>query len=198
MERLALDVTKTFNSCWNWLWSSDLHKQFYLHKPFTTHFIFYLFQALHQVTYSAYVHLFHLLSFFQQSNDKTQVLLFPSKVLCFYILDCVVHISNHLNIPHTPNPLFHPISFLSSRMHSLISLKSYTASCITNLDNSVHPFHFPSTSSSFHTHYPFASRMLCYTIHASFSTKKCTLSHILFQLITHFRFSPFCLNATQR
>ena len=90
---------------------------------------------------------------------------------------------NHLIIPHTPNPLFHPISFFSSRMHSLISLKSYTVSCITNLDNSVHPFHFPSsTSSSFHTHYQSVFRMLCYTIYPSLSTKKCTLPHILLQL----------------
>ena len=55
---------------------------------------------------------------------------------------------NHLNIPHTPNPLFHPISFFSSLTHSLISFKSYTVSCITNLDNSVHPFHFPSSTFS--------------------------------------------------
>ena len=85
-------------------------------------------------------------------------------------------------------------------MHSLISFKSYTVSYITNLDNSVHPFHpsSPSTFFSLHTPYQFASRMLCNTIHASFSTKKCTEPHILFQLITQFRFSPFCLNATQR
>ena len=149
---MTLDVTKTFNSCWNWLWSSDLHKQFYLHKLFTTHFVFYLFRTLHQVTYSTYLQLFHLFSFFQQSNDKTQVLLFPPKVLCwFYVLDCIVHVSNHLNILHTPNPLFHPISFFSSLTHSLISFKSYTASCITNHDNSVHPFH-PSSSSFFFVH----------------------------------------------
>ena len=73
--------------------------------------IYYLFQALHQVTYSTYLTLFHLFSFFQQSNDKTQVLLFPPKVLCFYVLGCIVHVSNHLNIPHTPNPLF-PSNFL--------------------------------------------------------------------------------------
>ena len=89
---------------------------------------------------------------------------------------------NHLNIPHTPNPLFHPISFFSSLTHSLISFKSYTVSCITNLDNSVHPFHFPSTSSSFHTHYQSAFRMMCNTMYTSFSTKKCTLQHILLQL----------------
>ena len=100
MERLALDVTKTFNSCWNWLWSSDFHKQFYLHKLFTTHFIFYLFQTLHQVTYFTYLHLFHLFSFFQQSNDKTQVLLFPPKVLCcFYVLGCIVHVSKSFEHP---------------------------------------------------------------------------------------------------
>ena len=87
---------------------------------------------------------------------------------------------NHLSIPHTPNPLFHPISFFSSQVHSLISFKSYTASCITQLDNSVHPFHFPS--SSFHTHYHSAFRMLCNTMYPSFSTKKCTLPHILLQL----------------
>ena len=52
---------------------------------------------------------------------------------------------NHLSIQHTPNPLFHPISFFPSQTHSLFSFKSYTASYITNLDNSVHPFHFPSS-----------------------------------------------------
>ena len=93
---------------------------------------------------------------------------------------------NHLNIPHTPNPLFHPISFFSSLTHSLISFKSYTVSCITNLDNSVHPFHFPS--SSFHTPYQSAFRMLCNTIYTSFSTKKCTLPHILLQLKLCYRF----------
>ena len=88
---------------------------------------------------------------------------------------------NHLSIPHTPNPLFHPISFFSSQMHSLISFKSYTASYITNLDNSVHP-NYPSSSSSstFSSHTPFHSafRMLFNAIHASFSTKKCTEPHI--------------------
>ena len=103
---------------------------------------------------------------------------------------------NHLSIPHTPNLLFHPISFFSSQMHSLISFKSYTASCITNLDNSVNPFHFPC--SSLHTPCHSTSKMLCNTIYPSFSTKKCTLPHILFQPITHFRFSPFCLHVTQR
>ena len=42
---------------------------------------------------------------------------------------------------------FHPNSFFSSLTHSLISFKSYTVSYITNHDNSVHPFHFPSSSS---------------------------------------------------
>ena len=112
VERLALDVTKTFNSCWNWLLSSDFHKQFYLHKLFTTHFIYYLFRTLHQVTYSAYVHLFDLLSFFQQSNDKTQVLLFPPKVLCCFMFWIVLFVFlNHLSIQYTPNPLF-PSKFL--------------------------------------------------------------------------------------
>ena len=99
---------------------------------------------------------------------------------------------NHLNIPHTPNPLFHPISFFSSQIHSLNSFKSYIVSCITNLDNSVHPFHFPC--SSFHTHYQSAFRMLCYTIYPSFSTKKCTLPHILSQLKLCSRFE-FLLHA---
>ena len=93
---------------------------------------------------------------------------------------------NHLNIPHTPNPLFHSLPFFSSLTHSLISFKSYTVSCITNLDNSVHPFHFPS--SSFHTPYQSAFRMLCNTIYISFSTKKCTLPHILLQLKLCYRF----------
>ena len=97
---------------------------------------------------------------------------------------------NHLSIPHIPNPLFHPISFFSSLTQSLIYFKSYTVSYITNLDNSVHPFHFPSSTSSFsfHTHYHSAFRMLYNTIHASFSTKKCTQPHILLQLKLCYRF----------
>ena len=114
------------------------------------------------------------------SHPKSFVFMFWIVLLMFL---------NHLNIPHTPNPLFHPISFFSSLMHSLNSFRSYTVSCITNLDNSVHPFHFPSsTSSSSHTPYQSALRMLYNTIHASFSTKKCTLPHILFQLKYCYRF----------
>ena len=94
-----MDVTKTFNLYRNWLLSSDFHKQFYLHKLFTTHFIFYPFRTLNQVTYFTYLLIFHLFSFFQQSNDKTQVLLFPHKVLCFYVLDCIVHVSKSFEHP---------------------------------------------------------------------------------------------------
>ena len=108
---MTLDVTKTFNSCWNWLWSSDFNKQFYLHKLFTTHFVFYLFRTLHQVTYSTYLHLFHLFSFFQQSNDKTQVLLFPPKVLCFYVLDCNIRVSKSFEHPTHSKSTF-PSNFL--------------------------------------------------------------------------------------
>ena len=71
VKRLALDVTITFNLYRNWLWSSDFHKQYYLHKPFTTHFVFYLFQTLHQVTYPSYLHLFHL--FFSFNNQMTKL-----------------------------------------------------------------------------------------------------------------------------
>ena len=186
MERLALDVTNTFNSYRNWLWSSDFHKQFYLHKLFTTHFIFYPFRALHQVTYSTSLHLFHLFSFFQQSNDKTQVLLFPLKVLCFYVLDGIVRVSKSFEHPTHSKSTLHPISFFSSLTHSLISFISYTVSCITNLENSVHPFHFPY--SSLHTHYQSAFKMLCKTIYPSFSTKKCKQPHILFRLKLCYRF----------
>ena len=108
---MTLDVTKTFNSCWNWLWSSDFHKQFYLQKLFTTHFVFYLFRALHHVAYSTYLPLFHLFSFFQQSNDKTQVLLFLLKVLCFYVLDCIVHVSKSFEHPTHSKSTF-PSNFL--------------------------------------------------------------------------------------
>ena len=80
---------------------------------FTTHFIFYLFRTLHQVTYSTYLPLFHLFSFFQQSNDKTQVLLFPSKVLCFYVLDCIVHVSKSFEHPTHSKSTF-PSKFLLS------------------------------------------------------------------------------------
>ena len=101
-----------------------------------------------------------------------------SFVFMFWIV--LLMFLNHLNIPRTPNPLFHPISFFPSQKHSLISFKSYIVSYITNLDDSVHPFHFPC--SSFHTPYQSAFRMLYNTIYPSLSTKKCTLPHILFQL----------------
>ena len=58
---------------------------------------------------------------------------------------------NHFSTHTLQIHFFHPISFFSSQMHSLISFKSYTVSCITNLDNSVHPFH-PSSSSFFFAH----------------------------------------------
>ena len=104
----------------------------------------------------------------------------PTKSFVFIFWIVWFMFLNHLNIPYTPNPLFHPISFFSSRIHSLISFRSYTASCITNLDNSVHPFHpSSSNSSSFHTPYQSASTILCNTIYPSFSTNQCTLPHIL-------------------
>ena len=111
MKRLALDVTITFNSCWNWLWSSDFHKQYYLHKPFTTHFVFYLFQTLHQVTYPSYLHLFHL--FFSFNNQLTKLKYCYSHLKSFVFMFWIVIFVflNHLNIPHTPNPLF-PSNFL--------------------------------------------------------------------------------------
>ena len=89
---------------------------------------------------------------------------------------------NHLIIPHTPNPLFHPISFFSSLMQSpnlfqiLHCFIHHTARQFRSF------FHFPSFPFSFHTPYQSVFRMLCNTIYASFSTKKCTLQHILFQL----------------
>ena len=113
-----------------------------------------------------------------------------SHLKSFDFMFCIVLFMflNHLSIPHTPNPLFHPISFFYSLTHSLISFKSYTVSYITQLDNSVHSFHFPSSPFSFHTPYHSASRMLCNTIYPSFSTKKCTEPHILFQIKLCYRF----------
>ena len=120
----------------------------------------------------------------------------PKSFVVFMFWIVLFMFLNHLSIPHTPNPLFHPISFFSTRIHSLFSFKSYTASYITNLDNSIHP-HSPSSSTfSSHTPYLSAFRMLCNAIHASFSTKNAH-SHTSHH-ITHFPFSPFCLNATQR
>ena len=147
MKRLALYVTITFNLYRNWLWSSDFHKQFYLYKLFTTHFIYYLFRTLHQVTYSSYLHIFHLFSLFQQSNDKTQVLLFPPKVLRFFVLDSIVHVSKSFEHPtHSKSIVFIQLpSFLPKKI--LNSFKPYTVSCIAHSDNSVHPF-YPSPSSS--------------------------------------------------
>ena len=80
-------------------------------KLFTTHFIFYLFRTLHQVTYPTYLHLFHLFSFLKQSNNNTQVLLFTLKVLCFYVLDCIVHVSKSFDHP-THSKFTFPSNFL--------------------------------------------------------------------------------------
>ena len=104
---------------------------------------------------------------------------------------------NHLSIPHTPNPLFHPVSFFPNAIPNLFQILHCF---IHHKPRQFHPSLSPSLSSTFSSHTPYlsASRMLCNTIHPSFSTKKCTEPHILFQLITHFRFSPFCLSATQR
>ena len=120
-----------------------------------------------------------------------------SFVLMFWIV--LFMFLNHFSTHTLQIHFFHPTSFISSLTHSLNSFTSYTASCITNLDNSVHPFHpSSSTFSSSHTPYQSAFRMLCNTILSAFSTKKCTSPLILFQPITHLRFSPFYLNATQR
>ena len=55
---------------------------------------------------------------------------------------------NHFST-HTLHIHFsHPTSFFPSLTHSLNSFTSYTVSYITNLDNSVHPFHFPYSSFS--------------------------------------------------
>ena len=108
---MTLDVTITFNSCWNCLWSSGFHKQYYLHKPFTTHFIFYLFRALHHVAYSTYL-LYS--TYFLSFNNQLKKLKYcyshlKSFVFMFWIV--LFMFLNHLNIPHTPNPLF-PSTFL--------------------------------------------------------------------------------------
>ena len=89
---------------------------------------------------------------------------------------------NHLNIPHTPNSLF-PSSFLLFFPNTLPNLFQILY-CFMHHK----PRQFcPSLSLSFfyflfHTPYLSASRMLCNTIYPSFSTKKCTLPHILLQL----------------
>ena len=67
----------------------------------TIHYSFH-FLCLPNPTPSKLPHippLFHLFSFSQQSNDKTQVLLFPLKVLCFYILDCIIRVSKSFEHP---------------------------------------------------------------------------------------------------
>ena len=112
-----------------------------------------------------------LIFFLSTIKWQNSSIVIPTKSFVFMFWIVIFVFLNHLNIPHTSNPLFHPISFFYSLTHSLISLKSYTVSYITNLDNSVHPFHFPC--SSFHTHYQSVFRMLCNTIYPSFSTKKC-------------------------
>ena len=56
--------------------------------------------------------------FFQQSNDKTQVLLFPLKVpCCFYVLNCIVHVSKSFK-HHTP------------QIHFSIQFPSFLPKCI--------------------------------------------------------------------
>ena len=84
---------------------------------------------------------------------------------------------NHLSIPHTPNPLFHPVSFFPNAFPNLFQILH----CFMyHKPRQFRPSLSPSLSSTFSSHTPYlsASRMLCYTIHRSFSTKKCTEPHI--------------------
>ena len=104
---------------------------------------------------------------------------------------------NHLSIPHTPNPLFHPVSFFSSQMHSLISFKPYTASYITNLDNSIHPFPLLFLLLFLRTLLTFLHPECCATPFILLFQQRNAQSHTSHPL-TQFRFSPFCLSATQR
>ena len=98
---------------------------------FTNNFIF----TNYQVTYSTYLHLFHLFSFFQQSYCKTKVLLFPPKVLCwFYVLDCIVHVSKSFE---------HPIH---SKFTFSIQFPSFLPKCIPYSISNPTLFHVSQTS----------------------------------------------------
>ena len=80
------------------------------------HYSFH-FLSLPNPTPSNLLHIPHLIllfSFFQQSNDKTQVLLFPPKSFVLFMFWIVLFMfPNHKSIPHTPNPLFPSNFFLS-------------------------------------------------------------------------------------
>ena len=143
----------------------------------TIHYSFH-FLSLPNPTPSNLPHippLFHLFSFFQQSIDKTQVLLFPPKVLCFYVLDRVVHVSKSFEHSTHSKSTF-PYNFLLFFPNTLPNLFQILYCFIHHKPRQFRPslwlsyFYF---FFFFHTHYQSASRMLCNTIYASFSTKKC-------------------------
>ena len=82
-------------------------------------------------------------------------------------------------------------------MHSLISFKSYTVSYITNLDNSVHPFPLLFLLLFLRTLLTFLHPECCATPFIVLFQQRNAQSHTSHPL-TQFRFSPFCLSATQR
>ena len=148
----------------------------------TIHYSFH-FLSLPSPSPSSLLHIppfIPLIFFFQQSNDKTQVLLFPSKALCcFYVLDCIVHVSKSFEHPTHSKSTF-PSNFLLFFPNTLPNLFQILYCFINHKPRqfrpSLSPFYY------FHTPYHSAFRMLCNTIYPSFSTKKCTLPHILLQL----------------
>ena len=117
---------------------------------------------------------------------------YSHKILRFYILDCIVYVSKSFeHSTHSKSTFSIQFPFFPSRIHFLISFRSYTVSCITHLDNSVYSFHPSSPSSSFHTPYQSASTMLCNTSYASFFNKYMHIAIHPFSTQVKFRFDPF-------
>ena len=65
-----------------------------------------------------------LIFFFSTINWQNSSIVIPTKSFVFMFWIVLFVFLNHLNIPHTPNPLFHPISFFYSLTHSLISFST--------------------------------------------------------------------------
>ena len=104
---------------------------------------------------------------------------------------------NHLSIPYTPNPLFHPISFFSSRMQSP-NLFQILHCFIHHKPRQFRPSLSPFFFDFFFTRPAILHPERCATPLILLFQQRNAHSHTSFFNSSHIRFSLICLNATQR
>ena len=148
----------------------NFYKQFYFHKPFTTHFISCSKKLWSLVSNPTSHTSFHFkYSFLSLNNLHTKLEeYFPTYSPCFLLWIIGFLFLLHSNTLHTSNPHFYPFLCFPSKTHSKYSFKYYTVSCITRVYYFIHPFHLYSYSSIYsHNPYYSASNILYSTSHPS-------------------------------